>query len=87
MFLEIDYNNDLWLEARQELLHATKTAIYFVQVDNTIVTQSIGHGDILAWKDTYPNLYEYLLGLLSGEEKVRLRVINVPNSLSTEPDY
>ena len=87
MFLEIDYNNDLWSEARQELIHATKTAIYFVQVDQTIVTQSIGRDDILAWKDAYPNLYEYLFGLLSSEERVRLRVINVPNSLSTEPGY
>ncbi len=83
MFLEIDYNVDLWPKARQELMHATKSALYFVQVDSTIVTQTIGKEDLVAWKDAYPHLYEYLFGLLLDEEKVRLRIINVPVSKSS----
>ena len=86
MFLEIDYNIDLWPEARQELAHATKSTLYFVRVDSTIVTQSIGKDDVIAWKDEYPNLYEYLFGLLFDEERVRLRVINVPISKSSITD-
>ncbi len=86
MFLEIDYNIDLWPEARQELAHATKNTLYFVRVDSTIVTQSIGKEDVIAWKDAYPNLYEYLFGLLFDEERVRLRVINVPISKSSITD-